>query len=329
MSSRATPGEPAFAPFEVFEEKYKTVSSHDIKAAVLIPRDLKPGSHPVIVNIHGGYFATGHSLFAPWFNPWQLKLAIDHGAILVSADYRLLPTPNGIVDQIEDLEDFWRWSRTELPALLQRRAPGHSLDFDHLLLVGGSAGGYYAAQVALSHPNEIAALALTYPAVDLKDSVFVDGPAPGAPAILGFTEKDIPSLSESLVWVEESRKVVASKGGFGITPYCVSLTQYGRFTDEVLEHNGVKLSTAELPLERIKAGEKLPKNVWIIHGDADSVVYLRQSQSFVDLVKEKLPETNLRFDIALGEDHAFDMEAAKWEPYAVAAMKFVADAWLV
>jgi acetyl esterase/lipase len=237
------------------------VSSHDIKAAVLIPRNLKPGPHPVIVNIHGGFFATGHSLFAPWFHPWQLKLAIDHGAIIISADYRLLPTANGIADQIDDLEDFWQWSRTKLPALLQRRAPGHSLDFNHLLLVGGSAGGYYAAQVALSHPNEISALAMTYPAVDLKDSIFVNGPAPGAPTILRFSENDIPSLSESLAWIEEKRKTVVSKGGFDITPYCVSLTQYGHFTHEVLEHNGVKLSTAELPLERIKAGQKLPKNV--------------------------------------------------------------------
>jgi dienelactone hydrolase len=67
---------------------------------------------------------------------------------------------------------------------------------------------------------------------------------------------------------------------------------------------------------------------WVLHGDDDSVVYLRQSQSFVDLIKEKLPETNLRFDVAVGEDHAFDMEAVKWEPYAVAAMEFVVDAWL-
>lgn len=67
---------------------------------------------------------------------------------------------------------------------------------------------------------------------------------------------------------------------------------------------------------------------WIIHGDDDSVVYLRQSEALVELMKEKLPNTNLRFDVAKGQDHAFDIEPTLWEPYTEGAMKFVVDAWL-
>ncbi|KAM0715660.1 hypothetical protein Q7P37_009158 [Cladosporium fusiforme] len=328
MSTINWPDDSAFEPFEVFEEAYKTVSSHDIKAAILIPKGLKPSLHPVIVNIHGGFFATAHSLFAPFFVPWALKLALDHGAIIVSADYRLLPTPNGVADQLEDLEDFWQWYRNALPSLLRRKAPGHEIDYHKSLLVGSSAGGYYAAQVAMSHPDEISALALIYPAVDLRDDIWTNGPSEGAPTVLRFPQEEMMSKEDALAWVQEKRKVVASKGGFEITPFVVSLTQHGLFASEMLEHGNAKLSSDHLPLERLKAGAKLPKNVWIGHGDDDSVVYLRQSERLVGLIGEMLPGTRVRFDIAKGCDHAFDVDPSQWQSIAEPAMEFVAGGWL-
>jgi dienelactone hydrolase len=66
----------------------------------------------------------------------------------------------------------------------------------------------------------------------------------------------------------------------------------------------------------------------VIHGDDDSVVYLRQSQALVALINEKLPKTKLRFDIAKGHDHAFDVEPSYWSEYAGPAMDFVSKNWL-
>lgn len=57
-------------------------------------------------------------------------------------------------------------------------------------------------------------------------------------------------------------------------------------------------------------------------------MYIRQSENFVNLVREKLPETEVRFDVAVGRDHAFDVEPAYWEPYAKDAMAFVVKGWL-
>lgn len=84
----------------------------------------------------------GHSLFAPFFAPWILKLALEESAVVVSADYRLLPSNNGVADVLEDLEDFWQWIHKELPGILQRQQPDLSPDFTRLMLTGGSAGGY-------------------------------------------------------------------------------------------------------------------------------------------------------------------------------------------
>jgi acetyl esterase/lipase len=248
-----------FSNQSLIKNSYKIVSGHEIKAAVLIPKDLEPGLHPVIVNVHGGFFATAHSLFAPFFAPWALKLALDHGAIIVSADYRLLPTPNGVSDQLEDLEDFWRWSRGTLPTVLRGNASGHEIDYSRTLLVGGSAGGYYATQLAMSHPDEISALALAYPAVDLRDEIFTKGPAEGAPSVMRFPMEKMASRDDALAWVQEKRKTVASKGGFEITPFVVALAQHGLFAQEMLEYNGVKLQLEQLPLERLRAGGRLPK----------------------------------------------------------------------
>lgn len=228
---------------------------------MLRPKDLQPGRHPVIVNIHGGFWATAHSLFAPFFAPWTLKLALDHDAIIVSADYRLLPTANGIAEPIGDLEDFWKWFTDELPAILENRAAGYEVDYRRLLLVGSSAGGYFATQLALSHPDEISAVALAYPAVDLRDELWTTGPIDGAPTILRFPEEEIPSKEEAMAWVAQQRKTVASKGGFEVTPYAVALAQHGLFASEMLEHGNVKLQPDHLPFERLKAGTKMPKNV--------------------------------------------------------------------
>lgn len=186
---------------------------------------------------------------------------MEHGAIIVSADYRLLPTPNGVADQLEDLEDFWQWYHRTLPLVIQQQASGHEIDYKHALLMGGSAGGYYASQLAMSHPDEISALALTYPAVDLRDELWTQGPANDAPTVLRFPAEEIPSKEDALAWVAERGKTVASKGGFEHTPFLVALTQRGLFSQEMLEHDKVKLQGDNLPLERLKTGAKLPKAV--------------------------------------------------------------------
>ena len=67
---------------------------------------------------------------------------------------------------------------------------------------------------------------------------------------------------------------------------------------------------------------------WIVHGDDDSVVYIRQSEALVELIERNLPETKLRFDIGRGQDHGFDMDPRYWAEYAEPAMAFVSSNWL-
>lgn len=81
-----------------------------------------------------------HGLFAPFWPKWMNKLGLEHDAIIIAPDYRLLPSADGIQGQIEDMEDCWQWAKSTLPGILDTRAPGHTLDFSRTMLVGSSAG---------------------------------------------------------------------------------------------------------------------------------------------------------------------------------------------
>lgn len=72
----------------------------------------------------------------------------------------------------------------------------------------------------------------------------------------------------------------------------------------------------------------LTRHSWILQGEDDSVVYVPVTRRFVDLMRQKLPNTTVRLDIALGEDHAFDLTKTSWELHAIGAMDFVKESWL-
>ncbi|KAF4983800.1 hypothetical protein FZEAL_884 [Fusarium zealandicum] len=319
--------ESIFDSYDILEETFKTVSSHDIKAAILIPKDLKPGPHPVIYHIHGGFLVTAHGLFAPFFTKWMDRLALQKSAIIVSPDYRLLPSANGVADLLEDMEDCWQWVNLKLSSILQDKAPGHTLDFSQTLLVGGSAGGYCAAQLAFNHPDSFQALAMSYPLLDVKDKLYVEGVGPEDPNVLRFPTQDIPSKQDTLAWIEEKRREPHTRDGFERSPFAVAACHHGIFMSDLFDNKNLNRSEFN-PLERLEAGETLPKNIWLMHGDDDSAVPVRGSKKFADILRKKSPQTNLRFDLVPGHDHAFEYDEKNWGSFAPEAIKFVTDAWL-
>jgi cephalosporin-C deacetylase-like acetyl esterase len=40
--------------FNIFTTPYKTLNNHAITADVLIPKNIQPGKHPLLVRLHGG-----------------------------------------------------------------------------------------------------------------------------------------------------------------------------------------------------------------------------------------------------------------------------------
>lgn len=253
-------------PADVGGRRYKTVGSHAVQAAVLAPKQLGPGRHPVIVNVHGGCLVNGDALCPPFFPAWVLDLAAAHGAVVVSPDYRLVPSARGVADVVEDLEDFWTWTQRAggdggLTALVRARCgDGHAPDLGRLLLAGHSAGGYAAALLTLAHPAQARALALVYPILDLKDPLFVDGAAPGGGPLMGFAADQLPSAAATREWIAAARPVVRSRGGLELTPYILAAIQHGLLYRELYDNTGAS-EPAFNPIERLRAGAPLPPHV--------------------------------------------------------------------
>ena len=143
-----------FHPFTRTDLPYRTLNNIPLKATVLTPLHLTTSTpaqgkkHPLIVRWHGGGFIVGHRMYEPWFAQWLLDLALDHEAILISPDYRLLPESNG-AEILDDVAYFWRWAEKELPRqFAQRGLPG--VDIGNILCCGESSGGFISVYCALS-----------------------------------------------------------------------------------------------------------------------------------------------------------------------------------
>jgi acetyl esterase/lipase len=85
------------AQFHVLTTTYKKVGSHAIELDILIPKVLldSPSKltepRPLIFKFHGGSLITGSKSFLPWFGPWVFQLTLQHNAIILAPNYRLIP----------------------------------------------------------------------------------------------------------------------------------------------------------------------------------------------------------------------------------------------
>ncbi|RYP69920.1 hypothetical protein DL769_005145 [Monosporascus sp. CRB-8-3] len=133
-----------FSSFTILTTPYKTVSDQPITTDVLIPKNLKTSTSPILLRYHGGGFVSGASLFP-------------------GPNYRLAPEAS-MEDILDDVEDHWKWIHSELPAFIQAQTGGAvNVDTGRILTAGDSAGGSLCLMVALSRPDQIKAVTASYP----------------------------------------------------------------------------------------------------------------------------------------------------------------------
>ena len=108
---------------------YKTVGDCQIKADI---HGAAPGERkPAVMWIHGGALITGNRQGVDRRFAAEL---LKRGFVIVSIDYRLAPETK-LPGIIEDLQDAWRWLRSE-------GSKQFGIDPDRIATAGGSAGGY-------------------------------------------------------------------------------------------------------------------------------------------------------------------------------------------
>ncbi|KAK4866873.1 hypothetical protein LT330_008036 [Penicillium expansum] len=320
-----------YQPFEVINTSYKGLNegrSH-INADILIPRTIlskqELSKYPVMIRIHGGFLVTGSSRYPVWFANWTLDYAISTGAIIVAPDYRLLPEVSG-KEILEDMDDFWHWVHTpQFAEIIKDASDGHIIpDLDMLLVVGESAGGYLAIQLALSHPSEIRAVIGAYPVLDVKSRFYTEA---YSKPILGVPNLPNEIIEEhiSAMRCAPSPTVVTAANPPDRLKLAFSVFQNGRLLEFLGSEDYL------FPLTRVESlastgNLKLPPT-FIFHGKQDSAVPFEGSQRFYDLVRERAPDAIIKFHGGDG-DHGFDFATTLETDWMKDGLEIISTAWL-
>ncbi|TIA30215.1 alpha/beta-hydrolase [Aureobasidium pullulans] len=288
----ATPSK--YSDFDQKDVVYKTVNDQDISTTILVPRNITPGKHPLLVHFHGGFLICGSKLYEEWHATWTIQLAAQNNAILVTPNYRLLPEANGR-EVLDDISDFWSWVKTSLPSELVKMASGVEVDTTNTLVAGESAGGYLAIQSSLLRPSAgIKAVISQYGMLDNKIPHFTQK---GQKHMAGAPQQPESEVDDYLQDMQKGA-VRTETHPWEMWLFICAAVQAGRYLEFLGDGVGVHA------IDNLETAERVPA-CWIIHGKEDSLVPIEASNNFVDKLKQTHPATPLRYTIQPGE-HGFD-----------------------
>ncbi len=231
------------------------------------------------------------------FGHWLLEYATSRKAIVITADYRMLPEANAL-DILQDIRDLFDWIAT--PNNLEAHLPpGIAPDLDHLLVTGESAGGWLALQAALlpAPRRKISAVIARYPMIDMRDPHYTEDYekhlfTPTAPQL-------DRSILKNYLKSMKAGDVVTTATPPDRVPLVISFMQQGVYKTHFGD-DGILY-----PLEVLDTVDDLPPT-WIFHGDADTVIPVDGTHKYEKLLKEKLPDAKVRFHYEKDADHGFD-----------------------
>jgi acetyl esterase/lipase len=310
-----------FSSFDVHQTSYKHIGNSGISVGILIPKNVKPGKHPLHVKYHGGGLITGDSLFADWFANYLVSFTHRTSSIIVLPNYRFVPEHSG-ADILEDIRDFWRWVDQHLVDFLQDVAPGIEVDLDRLLVSGDSSGGWLALHSVFELPEgRIKAMFLEYPMVKkwCKSKQWLEErgkPAPGEEVI-----------DEHLAQVAEGSVVYSALPGDPVRDnlaYAFSANQH-RWDRAFGTEKGLH------PIQRLSEKNQFPSSL-ILHGDSDTAVNLQDCEDFVQRIVEVMGLAvgkEIHLVVRQEEEHGFDIELVEREvPWLAEQLQWLERAWL-
>jgi acetyl esterase/lipase len=241
-----------------------------------------PGSHALVVFIHGGGWMSGHTRHSGAFEDWPGVLAslAAKGYVVASVEYRLsgeAPFPAAI----QDIKAAIRW--------LRAHAAQYGIDRQRAIVWGGSAGGQLAALVATS----CGAAALRPPAPP---------PAPGGHAVPRPEDSESDCVQGLITWygIFDFATIAAQSGPDGPQRLGSADTAPSRYLGCALS------SCTPAILAAASAASYVDSNdppALLIHGAADHTVPVQQSRDFYALLRSKGVPAEL-VEIP-GVDHSF------------------------
>jgi acetyl esterase/lipase len=271
---------------------YKTVGDLRIRADVY----RKPDNlvRPAIFWIHGGALIMGSRR---GLSAAQAEKYLDAGYTIISIDYRLAPQAK--VSQIlEDLDDAYRWVRSEGPKLFL-------IDPNRIAVIGHSAGGYLALTAGFRLNPRPAAIVSFYGYGDIAAGWY-SRPDP-------FYNRE-PPIPKEEAYKAVGTRLISDDLGTNRGRFYLYTRQQGLWPVEVAGHDPDKeprVFDSFCPLRNVT--KDYPPTL-LLHGDQDTDVPFDQS---VLMAKEfERHGVQHEFIRMAGRGHGFD--GAMWDPVITA-----------
>lgn len=298
--------EKKLAPFTIHDVTYKTVSSVPIEATILIPKAVKPRKHPLLVRFHGGSLITGARMYMPFFHAWVIQFALKHNAVIVVPDYRLMPEAAGL-DVLDDVKDFWAWTRETLPSALESLAPGVEIDLGSIAVMGESAGGYLAVQSALLFPRKgFKAVIASYPILDVASRFFTEA---YEKPMIGFPQISSTIIDEHLAAMKPGAVVATDPADPPARfPLATAAVQYGKYLEWLGSDERLQ------PFKNLEKFEGELPFMFMFHGREDTAVPVEGMEKWEQLLTKIRKDGKWKVTYQDGE-HGFDAVANLETPW--------------
>jgi acetyl esterase/lipase len=263
---------------------YKKINNHLIQADVY--RTTDDIIKPAILYIHGGALIMGSR---SWLDPVQTNLYLDAGYTLISIDYRLAPQAK-LIQIIEDLEDAYRWIRSDGQQLL-------GIDPSRIAVVGHSAGGYLSLMAGFCFQPQPRAIVSFYGYGDIVGEWYCQ-PDPF------YCQQPLVTRDDA---VQSIGKHVVSEDSSGDRErFYLYTRQQGIWPEEVVGHDPAQEPEAFDSFCPVRNLSKDYPPTLLLHGDQDTDVPHEQSL----MMAEELEKSGVYHEmISLeGLGHGFDGE---------------------
>ncbi|KEF51957.1 uncharacterized protein A1O9_11947 [Exophiala aquamarina CBS 119918] len=308
--------------FDAYRVAYKYVDSQPIHAFFVIPKQLPPGPRPLLVRFHGGGWTEGEADAS--LRPFFLELALKHGAIVLTPDYRLRPE-HEMTDGLDDVRSFWKWVEQEAQQVLRQAILGLELDARNLLVGGESAGGYYTAQTAMLRMTQlpIKVLFIQYPGIDLGKLLNI--PENRTLEEIKLDYRLTPPLPYSLIeehlaGLEPGKICTRAKFGTRMDLHR-AMIQAGKFCDISGDRAWID------PMSSVETAPKMPP-ILLVHSKEDEAVSWEYSEAWAEKLQRLQPDVPMHLSWQTGH-HVFDRDHNMETPWLKEPLEFVQKYWPV
>jgi acetyl esterase/lipase len=252
-----------------------------------------------------------------------LELALKHGAIILTPDYRLRPE-NQIGDGMEDIHSFWQWIEDgSAQRVLNTSMPDVSIDSGNLMVAGESTGGHIAALTGLRPLTSlpIKVLFLQYPTLNLTDVARAENVSEVMQKS-GLWSESVPysEVEDYLRGHVENGTPLRTRAGFGSRMrLLMGMLQAGKFWDETRDPERL------CPMRVLDSAPKLPP-ILLYHSKGDEVLPWQHTEEWAAKLRRLQPDVPLFLTYQQG-DHVFDKDDTIDTPWLQGPLEFAQKYW--